>query len=92
MVSIICIGVVVALAVLAILAKTYLAAPKKAEKWEKGEILKQLLELSERENNISGIAPSRSRTPLKNQRMRPGLRPKPGGKASQPMRSNNAGC
>jgi hypothetical protein len=92
MVSIICIGVVVALAVLALLVKRFAPQPKKAEKWEKAEIVKQLLTLSERENSISGTAPSRARTPVRTQRMRPGLQPKPAGKASQPMRSNNAGC
>jgi Protein of unknown function (DUF2934) len=49
------VGVIV-LAVLAKLLKTWIGAPKKAEEWEKGEIIKQLLELSERENNISAVA------------------------------------
>ena len=49
-------GVVAALAVFAILAKTCAGEPKRAEKREKGEILKQLLALSEREDNISEIA------------------------------------
>jgi hypothetical protein len=49
-------GVVTALAVLAVLAKTYTGTPKKAEKREKAEIMKQLLALSERENSMSAIA------------------------------------
>jgi hypothetical protein len=55
-------GVVTALAVFAILAKTCTGEPKRAEKWEKGEIIRQLLELSDRENSISAIAspPARS--------------------------------
>ena len=56
------IGAVTALAVFAVLAKTCAGEPKRAEKWEKGEIIKQLLALSERENSISAIAspPARS--------------------------------
>ena len=55
-------GVVTALAVVAILAKAYAGEPKRAEKWEKGEIIKQLVALSERENSTSAIAspPARS--------------------------------
>jgi hypothetical protein len=55
-------GVVTALAVFAILAKTCAGKPKRAEKWEQGEIIKQLLALSERENSISATAspPARS--------------------------------
>ena len=57
MVSILFIGVVTALAVFAILAKTRAGEPRRAEKREKGEIIKQLLALSERENCVSAIAP-----------------------------------
>jgi phage repressor protein C with HTH and peptisase S24 domain len=54
-------GVVTALAVFAILAKTWAGEPKR-ERLERGEIIKQLLALSERENSISAIAspPDRS--------------------------------
>jgi hypothetical protein len=55
-------GVVTALAVFAILAKTCAGKPKRAEKWEQGEIIKQLLALSERENSISAIAPPPARS------------------------------
>jgi len=64
MIGIVFIGVVTALAVFAILAKTCAGGPKKAEKWEKGEIIKQLLALSDGENSNSAIAspPARSRS------------------------------
>ena len=39
-----------------ILAETRRKQNKKAEKWEKGEIIKQLLALSERENSSSVVA------------------------------------
>jgi hypothetical protein len=50
------IAVVTALAVFAILAKACAGKPKRAEKWEKGEIIKQLVALSARENGTSQIA------------------------------------
>ena len=53
-------GVVTALAVFAILAKTWAGKPARAEKSEKAEIIKQLLALSQRENSVSAIA---SRSP-----------------------------
>src|SRR5438876_2443755 len=56
MIGIVFIGVMTALAVFAILAKTCAGGPKKAEKWEKGEIIKQLLALSDGENSSSAIA------------------------------------
>src|SRR6266852_5509492 len=57
------IGVVTALAVLATLAKIGKGERKRAEKWEQGEIIKQLLALSERENSISEIASPPARSP-----------------------------
>src|SRR5437868_4895704 len=48
-------GVVTALAVFAILSKICAGEPKRAEKREKGEIIKQLLARSERENSNSAI-------------------------------------
>jgi DUF2934 family protein len=64
MMGIVLIGVVTALAVFAILAKTCVGRPKKAEKWEKREIIKQLLALSDGENSSSAIGspPPRSRS------------------------------
>ena len=48
-------GVVTALAVFAILAKYCAGEPKRPEKWEKGEIIKQLVALSEGENSTAAI-------------------------------------
>src|SRR5213594_74574 len=64
MIGIVFIGVMTALAVFASLAKTCAGGPKKAEKWEKGEIIKQLLALSDSENSSAAIAspPARSRS------------------------------
>jgi hypothetical protein len=64
MIGIAFIGVVTVLAVFAILAKTCAGGPKKVDKREKGEIIKQLLALSDRENSNSAIAspPARSRS------------------------------
>ncbi|SRR6266436_6686213 len=50
------IGVVIALAVVAIFMKLCAGQPKKAKKGEKAEIMKQLLALSERENGTSAMA------------------------------------
>jgi len=68
MISILCIAVVTALAVGAVLARKYVPKPKKAQKWEKAQIMKQLLALSE--NETGARAPVRSRTSAK-----PGTRP-----------------
>ena len=90
MTGILFIGVVTALAVFAILAKASSGGPKRAEKWEKAEIIKQLLALSEGEKSISATAPSvRFRVPLS------GMRPakahqKQIGKTSQPIRSGKS--
>ena len=90
MISILFIGVVTALAVF-VLAKACARGPKRAEKWDKAEIIKQLLVLSERENGISATAPPvRFRTPLSDQAIRPSKAyQKPTGRTSQPVRSNN---
>jgi hypothetical protein len=55
-------GVVTALVAYALLATPRESKPKRAEKVEKGEIIKQLLALAERENSISANSspPSRS--------------------------------
>ncbi len=64
MVSIVIIGVVIAVAVFALLAKSRGGGPKRAEKWEKAAIMKQLLALSESESGVSAIVPPvRSRPP-----------------------------
>ncbi len=63
MISLVFIAVVTTLAVFAILAKTCAGKTKKAEKCEKGEIIKQLLALSERENRSSVAAAPPDRSP-----------------------------
>jgi hypothetical protein len=63
MIGILCIGVVTALAVIAIVAKTFTGKPTKAQKWEKADIMKQLLALSEGENGTAAIKPAQSPTP-----------------------------
>jgi hypothetical protein len=55
-IAFIVIGVVIAVAVVAILTNLFAGAPKKAKKGEKAEIMKQLLALSEHENSTSAIA------------------------------------
>ena len=55
-------GVLTALAVFAILVKTCAGEPKRAEKEEKGEIIKQLVALSERENSPLAIASTPTRS------------------------------
>lgn len=93
MISILCIGVATALAVFALWAKARAGRPAKAQKWEKADIVKQLLALSEREDGISAIAPSRSRTPLTSPALPPAELPrKMTGGISQPSRSNKAPC
>ena len=53
MISILWIAVVTALAVGVVLARKYVPKPKKAQKWEKAQIMKQLLAMSE--NEIRGF-------------------------------------
>ena len=55
------VGVVIAVAVVAILTKLCAGAPKKAKKGERAEIMRQLLAQSEHENSISAIASPPSR-------------------------------
>jgi hypothetical protein len=50
MITILFVGAVTAFAVFAILAKVWAGGPQVAEKMEKGDIIKQLLALSELEN------------------------------------------
>jgi hypothetical protein len=89
MTSILYIGVVTALVVFAIVKKTWASKPKKAQKSEKAAIMKQLLALSEHENGIAAIAPSRSRKPHAIPGMRTaGLPRKPTRTTSQPVPSS----
>jgi hypothetical protein len=78
MTSILLIGLAIALALYLLLAKTCLNSrgePKKARKQEKAEIMRQLLALSDRENNISPAAPPlRSANPRTSKRSQPDKR------------------
>jgi hypothetical protein len=92
MISIPLIGVASALVICATIVKVFADQPKKADKSQKGAILKQLLALSEHESRISTTASSvRSRTPVSkvsNQGRRPGNGPrKTATRISQPIRS-----
>jgi hypothetical protein len=64
---------VVALSVLILVAKVFARKPKRAEKWEKAEIMKKLLALSEQEQGrrVAVPAAARPRSPA----ARPVLRP-----------------
>ena len=63
---------VLAIAVLALVAKLLADKPKRAEKWEKAEIMKQLLALSESENSVLATTPStRLRAPASGNGMQP---------------------
>jgi hypothetical protein len=62
MITIICIGVVIALTVLAVGLKTGLSKPQKAQKAEKAAIMKQLLALSETGPGVPARVPSRATT------------------------------
>jgi hypothetical protein len=91
MINIPILGVASALVVCAIVARMFAPGNQKAEKSQKADIIKQLLELSERENRLSGAASSaRRRAPLSNERTRPGNAPrKATPKISQPVRSTS---
>ncbi len=56
MTSIILVGVAGALAVFAIVVKARASKRKKADKWEKAEIVKRLVALSDRENAANGVS------------------------------------
>jgi hypothetical protein len=62
----------VGVAALALLLKLSARKPKRAEKWEKAEIMKKLLALSEQDPALASAAPSvRLRTTPAKPRMRP---------------------
>jgi hypothetical protein len=63
MITILSIGVVIAVGVIALVAKTLLIKPAKAKKSEKAAIMKQLLALSETESSMPSVAQSSVRTP-----------------------------
>lgn len=53
MTAIVVLGVACSLVLFAIILKARAAKPKKAEKWEKAQIMKQLLALSENEDMLN---------------------------------------
>ena len=81
MISILWIAVVTVLAVGVILARRYVPKPKKAQKWEKAQIMKQLLAMSENETGASTVVPARPRTSAK-------LGPRPVKFAPKPARTS----
>ncbi len=70
MTSIILVGVASALVVFAIVVKARASKRKKADKWEKAEIVKRLVALSDHENAANGISRPKSvlRTPAARRR------------------------
>ena|SRR5579864_8116189 len=86
------IGVATALVACAIVARLFAHGQQKADKAQKGEVIKQLLALSERESRLSTTPSSaRSRAPIPKQAMRPdsGAR-KATPKISQPLPSKSS--
>jgi hypothetical protein len=69
-------GIASSIALFALIAKAKIAKPKKVERHEKAQILKQLLALSEGENTMQGISrrPSVAQKPV-TQKPSPRLRP-----------------
>ena len=70
MTTIVLVGVACVLVVAAIIVKACAGGPKKAEKWEKAQIIKRLVALSENENKVNGI----SRQPSVSKPTAPGRR------------------
>jgi hypothetical protein len=60
MTTIVLVGVASFLAVFAIIVKARAGKPKKPEKWEKAQIVKRLLALSEREDMVNGVSGQQS--------------------------------
>ena len=54
--TIVLLGVASFVVVIAIIMKVRAAKPKKPERWEKAQIVKRLLALSEQENSVNGIS------------------------------------
>ena len=85
------IGVATALVACVIVARLFAHGQQKADKAQKGEVIKQLLALSERESRLSGTPSSaRSRAPISKQAIRPGNGPrKATPKILRPLPSNS---
>jgi hypothetical protein len=89
MISLPLVAVGTALVVLLIVAKLCAGKPKRAEKSEKAQIMKQLLALSEREHNAAVSARPGYRASLSNQGMRSAnAHRKTTDKRSRPIRSS----
>ena len=56
MTTIVLVGVASSLVVYAIILKSCARKPKKPEKWEKADIMKQLLTLSDHEEKVNGVS------------------------------------
>jgi hypothetical protein len=87
MITILWIAVVAALAIGVVLVRKYALKPKKVQKWEKAQIMKQLLAMSENETGASPVAPARSRTSAKPGKRPVKFTPKPA-RSSQPIHSS----
>ena len=89
--GVVLVAAALAVVVLALAAMLFPRKPKRAEKWEKAEIMKQLLALSENEESLRRPAPTavRMRTPaIARSATRPGTSPlKATTKATMPARS-----
>jgi hypothetical protein len=86
--SILLIGVATALVICAMMVKVFADQPKKANKSQKAEIMKQLLALSDHEKGISPRASTvRLQAPLSNRGTRSSASRKTATKISQPVRS-----
>ncbi len=87
MITVLWIAVMAALAVGVVLARKYAFKPKKAQKWEKAQIMKQLLAMSDNETAASAVVPARSRTAAKPGKRPVKFTPKPA-RSSQPIHSS----
>ena len=81
---------VAALGILVLVAKLFAGKPERAEKWEKAEIMKQLLALSEQEEGRRVTAPAAAKA--RSSAARPVMRPaqanvKMSGKVGIPVRA-----
>ena len=70
MTTIVLVGVAGFLVVLAIIVKARTAQRKKPEKWEKAQIVKRLIALSERENIVNGTSRQQTVSPRQTPRRR----------------------
>jgi hypothetical protein len=93
MTTILCIGVVIALATIALVARTLLSKPVKAKKSEKAAIMKQLLALSETESKMPSVAlrPLRTTSTIKRKRVAK-LVPPPVSRTSPQVHSSPGRC